>query len=114
MRNRNRAMSRSATAAATAAADTMTTLWFRLPILFSTPSFESGREWHRALTEKMEAVAVGTFAATLEAQKVAFQAATGRLSAEAMPTAALRITEAALDPGFRAVAANAKRLARAR
>lgn len=114
MSQRNRAIARTTKAATTAAADTLTTLWFRMPILFAAPSFATSREWHRAVSEKIEAAAVGGLAAGLEMQKLAFKAATGRLAAEQMPTAALEIAEAALDPGYRAVAANARRLSRRR
>ncbi|WP_181706195.1 hypothetical protein [Chthonobacter rhizosphaerae] len=109
-----RAMSRSAHSSATAAFDVATTLWFRMPILFAAPTASSMKEWERAWSEKVEAAMNGTIAAGLATQRMGMMMAAGMVAAEALPIEMLRITEAATAPGYKAVAANARRLSRAK
>ncbi|WP_181700214.1 hypothetical protein [Chthonobacter albigriseus] len=112
MHKSHRAMTKSGTAAAAAAADTMTTLVHRMPILFAQPSAENMTEWNRAIAEKVTAGCFGAFYATLAAQSMAMRMAAGMVAWEMLPLEMLRISDAATEPGYRTVAANAKRLAR--
>lgn len=106
------AFGRSAAAAAKAGADVATTLAFRLPILFAAPTFSSALEWQRAVTEKMAALSLGAFGAGAACQALALKAAAGRVPADAVAAEVLAIADAALAPGYRAVAANARRLSK--
>lgn len=106
------AVARSAETSAAAVLDTATTLWFRMPILFANPTAASMTEWQRAWSEKVEAACTGAFAAGVASHRMTLMMASGVLAAEAVPLEMMRIAEAATAPGYKAVAANAKRLSR--
>lgn len=107
-------LGQSAAAAFKAGADVSTTLAFRLPLLFSVPSFASALEWQRAVGEKMVAAALGAAGAGAAAHGLALRAAAGRVNAEQLATEWLAIADAALEPGYKTVAKNARRLSRDR
>ncbi len=113
-RKRQANMGKSAAAAYKAGADVATTLAFRLPLLFSMPTMASAVEWQRALGEKMVAAALGAAGAGAATHELALRAATGRVDANDMANEWLAIADAALAPGYRTVASNARRLSRAR
>ncbi len=105
---------KSAAAAYKAGADVATTLAFRLPILFSMPTMASAIEWQRAVGEKMVAAALGAAGAGAATHRLALKAASGRVDADDLANEWLAIADAALEPGYRAVASNARRLSRGR
>ncbi len=96
------ALFRSATKAATAGLDAMTTLAFRWPILLASGS---EREWQRAWTEKVVAAQAGMFGAAMAWQKMLWGPG---ITARGM----LGTTDAMLAPAYRRVRANARRLSR--
>lgn len=105
---------KSATGHAEAGAATLVTLAFRLPILFAAPSAAMTAEWTRAGTEKMTAGMRGAMAAGLALHSFALRSAGGHVQAEKYAEEWLAVSDAALTPAYRTVAANARRLSRRR
>ncbi len=116
MPRRNRHKTFAADAALAGAATAMT-LWYRLPMLALhavAPDAKSRREHDRFVPEKMAAMAEGTWDANTEAARLIGDAARGRLSFSELLSAPFAIAAAGMQPAFRTVRANAKRLARRR
>lgn len=109
----SRALSSSAAASAAAGVDALTTITFRLPVLFGEP-IGAALEWHRAWTEKVAATVTGTMQASFELQRLGIRIATGSASIHHLPHDLLKVAEVATDPGYRSVAANARRLRKVR
>ena len=96
------ALFRSATKAATAGLDAMTTLAFRWPILLASGS---EREWQRAWTEKVVAAQSGMMGAALAWQRMLWGPG---ITARGL----LDTGDAMMAPAYRKVRANARRLSR--
>jgi hypothetical protein len=93
------------------------TLWHRWPIL-ATAFLPQGKRHHaaeidRIVSEKVGAAVNGVLHGHLEFLRLAGAAMTGSLEFVAMPEAAISIAKASLDPAFRTVKANSRRLGRA-
>lgn len=108
------AFAKSVAASAAAGTDAALTISLRLPLLFGSPTTKTATEWNRAWTEKVIAGFSGAVEAGAALQKLAFRMGTGAVSLEHMPTEMLAVADAATKPGYRTVAANAKRLSRVR
>lgn len=101
--------------AALAGAATAMTLWYRLPMLAFhavAPDANSQREHDRFVPEKMAAMAKGAWDANTEAARLIGDAAMGRLNFSELLMAPFTIAAAGMQPAFRTVRANAKRLGR--
>ena len=107
------ALTASAVASTTAGLDALTTITLRLPVLFGEPA-AAAVEWQRAWSEKVTAAMTGSLQAGFELQRMGLRMATGVFRADHLPHDLLRLAEAATDPGYKAVAANARRLRRKR
>jgi len=108
------ALGRTAAAAVKAGVDTATTLSLRMPLLFAAPDFGSMLEWQRAWTEKVTAMTLGAVGAGAACHALSLRAATGAVTADTLVSDMLTIADAALAPGYKTVAANARRLSRGR
>ena len=124
------AVGRASAASFKAGTDAATTIALRLPILMASPSAATAAEWQRAWTEKMIAAFSGAVEAGAAMQKLALKMGPAAVAAgAAMQTRALIMAPgavaaahlgvalraaaaAATRPGYKAVAANARRLAR--
>jgi hypothetical protein len=106
------ALGRTSAASFKAGTDAATTIALRLPILMAAPSAATAAEWQRAWTEKMSAAFSGAVEAGAAFQKLAFKMGTGAIAAEHMAVELIEVAEAATRPGYKAVAANARRLSR--
>jgi hypothetical protein len=101
--------------AAFAGAAACVTLWYRLPLLALSSlgeDVERRMETARMVEEKLAAMVEGSLRANVEVMRVAGAAATGRLQPQDIAAAAASIAAAGLQPSFRRVRANAKRLNR--
>jgi hypothetical protein len=91
------------------------TLWYRWPML-TAACMKGGAcsdpELSRMLSEKAGAVMKGTFDAQMETLRLMGEAATGRLKADDFARAATQIASAGMQPAFRTVRANSRRLSR--
>ena len=103
---------RRARAVGVAGHDTATTLGLRLPILFGIPTAASLLEWQVAAFEKTVAVMSGLTAASLRLQRLGLKAASGSLDGVKLTEEWLAVVDAATEPAFRRVGANARRLKR--
>jgi hypothetical protein len=106
-----------ATDAALAGVATAMTLWHRLPMMVLhalMPTAESRREQDRFIPEKTTAMFEGALQANAEAARLMGAAALGRLSASELAEAPFAIAAAGMQPAFRTVRGNAKRLSRRR
>lgn len=112
MSRRNHHKTFAADAALAGAAAAMT-LWYRLPMMALhaiAPNAKSQREQDRFIPEKMAAVFEGTLEANAAAVRLIGSAAMGRLTADELAEAPFAIAAAGMQPAFRTVHANAKRL----
>lgn len=102
-----------AASSAVAAASTMTTLWYRLPMLGLASAASAAQrqtECTRMVDEKAAAMIEGSIAASMEMYRAFNGALMGQFGA--LMNAPLAIANASLRPAFRRVNANAKRLSR--
>jgi hypothetical protein len=76
------------------------------------PTAQSRREQDRFIPEKAAAMFEGALQANAEAARLIGDAAMGRLSASELAEAPFAIAAAGMQPAFRTVHANAKRLGR--
>jgi hypothetical protein len=106
------ALGRSAAASVKAGADAATTISLRLPILLTNPTAASAAEWQRAWTEKMIASFAGAVEAGAAMQSLALRMGAGLVAGERVGVELLAVADAATRPGYKAVAANARRLSR--
>jgi hypothetical protein len=91
------------------------TLWHRFPLLALASLREDAErriEMARMVDEKLAAFVEGSLRANVEVMRLAGAAATGRLRPQDVPGAAASIAAAGLQPSFRRVNVNAKRLNR--
>ena len=114
MARRNHHKTFAADAALAGAAAAMT-LWYRLPMMALhafAPTAKSQREQDRFVPEKMAAMFEGALEANAAAARLIGNAAMGRLTADELAEAPFAIAAAGMQPAFRAVRGNAKRLSR--
>jgi hypothetical protein len=90
------------------------TLWYRWPLVAAAAARGTigDPETIRMVGEKTGAMLEGATRANLECLRIAGEAATGRLDPAAMLAAPVRIASAGLQPAFKRVRANARRLNR--
>jgi len=101
--------------AALAGVATAMTLWHRLPMMALhalLPTAKGQREQDRFIPEKTAAMFEGALEANAEAVRLLGAAALGRLSASELAEAPFAIAAAGMQPAFRTVRGNAKRLGR--
>lgn len=108
------ALGRTSAASFKAGADAATTIALRLPILLASPSAATAAEWQRAWAEKMIAGFTGAIEAGAAMQKLALRIGAGAVAAEHMAVELIAVADAATRPGYKTVAANARRLSRAK
>jgi hypothetical protein len=90
------------------------TLWYRFPLLAAAcaANGKSDPELARMVSEKAAAAVEGALDAQVELMRIAADAATGRLKPADLISAPATITAAGLQPAFRRVRANSRRLHR--
>jgi len=88
------------------------TLWYRLPMLAAAPSAAQRAEIGRMVSEKAGAMIEGAVNAQAEAFRLGASIANGTWNPADAAHAPLAITAAALEPAFRRVRSNSRRLRR--
>ena len=90
------------------------TLWHRLPMLAAacTPQGNARHEneLNQMVSEKTSAFLEGVLDAQREIERLTVEAITGRLAFEDMPHVAASVAAAGVQPAFRTVKANSRRL----
>jgi hypothetical protein len=90
------------------------TLWHRLPMLAASCTrqgkVQHAIEMDRMVTEKVTAIIDGVIGIQRELTRLAVAAMTGRLDFEDMPHISASVAAAGLNPAFRTVKANSRRL----
>jgi hypothetical protein len=91
-----------------ASLDTALTLWKRLPMLTAPLMHRS--EVNRMASEKVTAFIDGAVEAQREMMRISAAAMSGRIEFQALANASISVAAAAMQPAFRTVKANSRRL----